>query len=305
MKRLLFYIMLLAVSLAFTACGQSYEQKQALSRKQHQEAARRDSAALKIATTPTMDCLPIFIALEDSLFQSGGVDVRLRARTSQLDGDTLIEGGHVEGFVTDLIRAERLKKRGTPLRYVAATNSYWQFISNRLARVKELKQMSDKMVAMTRYSATDYLAGLAIDSAKTKYEVYRVQINDVDIRLKMLLNNEIDAVLLTEPQASTARLFKNMVLMDSRDKDIRLGVIAFSEKALAQKGRQAQLDAFIKIYNNVCDSINRHGPAHYRNIIKKYMHVDDKTINALPKLHYQQAAAPREKDVARAKQYWN
>lgn len=305
MKRLLFYIMLLAMSLAFTACGQSYEQKQALSRKQHQEAARRDSAALKIATTPTMDCLPIFIALEDSLFQSGGVDVRLRARTSQLDGDTLIEGGHVEGFVTDLIRAERLKKRGTPLRYVAATNSYWQFISNRLARVKELKQMSDKMVAMTRYSATDYLAGLAIDSAKTKYEVYRVQINDVYIRLKMLLNNEIDAVLLTEPQASTARLFKNMVLMDSRDKDIRLGVIAFSEKALAQKGRQAQLDAFIKIYNNVCDSINRHGPAHYRNIIKKYMHVDDKTINALPKLHYQQAAAPREKDVARAKQYWN
>lgn len=305
MKRLLFYIMLFVVSLAYTACGQSYEQKQALSRKQHQEAARRDSAALKIATTPTMDCLPIFIALEDSLFQSGGVDVRLRARTSQLDGDTLIEGGHVEGFVTDLIRAERLKKHGTPLRYVAATNSYWQFISNRLARVKELKQMSDKMVAMTRYSATDYLADLAIDSAKTKYEVYRVQINDVDIRLKMLLNNEIDAVLLTEPQASTARMFKNIVLMDSRDKDIRLGVIAFSEKALAQKGRQTQLDAFVRVYNNVCDSINRHGATHYRDIIKKYMHVDDKTIDALPKLNYQRAASPREKDVARAKRYWN
>ena len=305
MKRPLFYILLFVVSLAFAACGQSYEQKQALSKKQRLEAARRDSAALKIATTPTLDCLPLFIALEDSLFQSGGVDVRLRARTSQLDGDTLIEGGHVEGFVTDLIRAERLKKRGTPLRYVAATNSYWQFISNRLARVKELKQMSDKMVAMTRYSATDYLAGLAIDSAKTKHEVYRVQINDVDIRLKMLLNNEIDAVLLTEPQASTARMFKNMVLMDSRDKDICLGVIAFSEKALAQKGRQTQLDAFVRVYNNVCDSINRHGATHYRDIIKKYMHVDDKTIDALPKLNYQQAAAPREKDVARAKRYWN
>lgn len=305
MKRPLFYILLFVVPFAFAACGQSYEQKQALSKKQRLEAARRDSAALKIATTPTLDCLPLFIALEDSLFQSGGVDVRLRARTSQLDGDTLIEGGHVEGFVTDLIRAERLKKRGTPLRYVAATNSYWQFISNRLARVKELKQMSDKMVAMTRYSATDYLADLAIDSAKTKYEVYRVQINDVDIRLKMLLNNEIDAVLLTEPQASTARMFKNIVLMDSRDKDIRLGVIAFSEKALAQKGRQTQLDAFVRVYNNVCDSINRHGATHYRDIIKKYMHVDDKTIDALPKLNYQRAAAPREKDVARAKRYWN
>ncbi|MGI6242614.1 MAG: ABC transporter substrate-binding protein [Prevotella sp.] len=305
MKRLLIYIILLLTPLVFATCGQSYEQKQALSRKQHREAVRRDSAALKIATTPTMDCLPIFVAFEDSLFQRGGVEVHLRARTCQLDGDTLIEGGHVEGFVTDLMRAERLKKRGTPLRYVATTNSYWQFISNRRARVKELRQMSDKMVAITRFSATDYLADLAIDSVKTKFEVYRVQINDVNIRLKMLLNNEMDAALLTEPQATTARLFKNPVLMDSRDKDIHLGVIAFRENALVQKERKAQLDAFVKVYNNVCDSINKHGVAHYHHIIKKYMHVDDKTINALPKLHYQRAIAPREKDIARARQRWN
>ena len=46
------------------------------------------------------------------------------------------------------------------------------------------------MIAITRYSATDYLATLAIDSVHPKYDVYRVQINDVNIRLKMLLNNE-------------------------------------------------------------------------------------------------------------------
>lgn len=305
MKRLSLYIISLVISLAFTACGQSYEQKQALTRKQRLELARKDSAALKIATTPTMDCLPLFIAMEDSLFQKEGVDVRLRMRMSQLDGDTLIEGGHVEGFVTDLIRAERLRKRGTPLRYVAATNIYWQFISNRLSRVKELKQMSDKMVAMTRYSATDYLTNLAIDSAKPKFDVYRVQINDVNIRLKMLLNNEMDAALLAEPQATHARLFKHLVLMDSQDKDIRLGVIAFREKALAQKKRQAQLDTFIKVYNNVCDSINKFGVLHYQSIIKKYMHIDDRVVKALPKFHFQHATAPRVKDVTRARRYWN
>lgn len=304
MNRLLLYIMTLVTLLVFSGCGQSYEQKQALTREQHRETARRDSAALKIATTPTMDCLPLFIAMEDSLFQKGGVDVHLRTRKSQLDGDTLIAGAHVEGFVTDLIRAERLRKGGIALRYVAATNSYWQFISNRLARVKELKQMSDKMVAITRYSATDYLAGLAIDSVKPKFDVYRVQINDVDIRLKMLLNNEMDASLLTEPQATSARLFKHIVLMDSRDKDIRLGVLAFREKALKDKNRQAQLDSFVKIYNQICDSINKYGVGHYHGIIKKYMHVDDRTIKALPKLQFQHAVPPRKKDVARAKRYW-
>ena len=69
------------------------------------------------------------------------------------------------------------------------------------------------MIAITRYSATDYLATLAIDSVHPKYDVYRVQINDVNIRLKMLLNNEMDAVLLSEPQATRARLEGHVKLM--------------------------------------------------------------------------------------------
>lgn len=304
MKRQVFYIISLVLTLFFAACGDTYEKKQAISRKERQEMARKDSMALKIATTPTMDCLPLFIAVEDSLFQKGGVDVRLRARTSQLDGDTLVEGGYVEGFVTDLIRAERLRKRGTRLRYVASTNAYWQLISNRVARVKELKQMSDKMIAMTRYSATDYLAGLAVDSAKPKFEVYRVQINDVTVRVKMLLNNQMDAILATEPQATMARRLNNPILMDSRDKDMHFGVIAFREKSLTDKTRQKQLAAFISIYNNVCDSINKNGTTHYAAIIRKYMHADDKTIAALPKLHYNHAMPPRNKDVERACNYW-
>lgn len=304
MKRPFSYILPLLLATTFLACGEDKEARQALTRKQRLEMARQDSAALKIATTPTMDCLPLFIGVNDSLFQKGGVDVRLRTRNAHLDGDTLIAGGHVEGFATDLIRAERIQKQGTPLRYVAATNAYWQVIANRQARVKELKQLSDKMIAMTRYSATDYLADLAIDSAKPKFDVYRVQVNDVGVRLKMLLNNEMDAMLATEPQATNAILFKNPILMDSRQKDIRFGVIAFREKALAQPGRENQLKNFMKVYNAVCDSINKRGLAHYGPVIKKYMHIDDKTLKALPKLYYPHAAAPRTRDVERARKHW-
>ena len=83
---------------------------------------------------------------------------------------------------------------------------------------------------MARYSATDYLTDLAIDSGKPKYDVYRVQINDVQIRLRMLLNNEMDAMLLPEPQATKARLEQHVLLMDSRDKNLQLGAIAFRQK---------------------------------------------------------------------------
>ena len=304
MKTTFLYISLFACILSLAGCHDSYKEKQEQEKLSKAEAMRQDSLALKIATVPTLDCLPIFIGVDDSLFLRNGVDVRLRQRSAQIDCDTLITGKYVEGYVSDLIRTERLKKKGIALRYVAATNAYWKLISNRTARIKELDQLSDKMIAITRYSATEYLADLAIDSAKPKYDVYRVQINDPRIRLKMILNNEMDAALLTEPQSTTAELYKNPVLMDSRNKNLHFGVIAFRESALKDKRRQDQLKAFLKVYDMACDSISHYGLEHYSKIIEKYTGADSKTVKALPKLKFEHAAQPRQHDIAVAQRRW-
>lgn len=263
------------------------------------EKARLDSidkASFKVGVMPTLDCLPVFVASSAHLFDTLGVTVHFKPYTAQMDCDTALERGRVEGSVTDLVRAKRLQDRGTALEYPIATDTYWQLISNRKARISELKQLSDKMIAITRYSATDYLADLAIDSAKPKFDVYRVQINDVNVRLKMLLNNEMDAVLLTEPQASKARQEGHPVLMDSRDKDLHLGVFAFRTKALQSPERKKQLALFLKGYNMAVDSINKNGFAHYADLLKRYCGVEPSTIKALPKMKYRHAQAPRQKD---------
>ncbi len=303
MKSIVSYIIILFAMVLCGACGSSSEDQEQQARDDQKLAARQDSAALKIATTPTLDCLPLFVGVADSTFQRAGVDVHLLARTNQMDGDTLIRGGHVEGFVTDLVRAERLKKLGTELRYVAATNAQWQIISNKVGRIKELKQLADKMIAITRFSATDMLADAAIDSVKPKNDVYRVQINDVNLRAKMLMANEVDAALLPEPQATQARRAGHPVLASSADKNLRLGVIAFREKSVNDKARQKQLDTFVKVYNAICDSINSRGLAHYTDIIKEYTGADEKTISKLPKVRYTHATPPRESDVDRAHKY--
>ena len=218
-----------------------------------------------------------------------------------MDCDEVMRQGTVEGSVSDLVRCQRLERRGIPLRYVAATNAYWQFISNRLARITELKQMEDKMVGMARYSITDMLSDMAVDSAKLKTEyVFRVQMNNPAIRLSMLLNNEIDAIIVTEPQAATARLYKHPVLMDSQKKDLCMGVVAFREKALRDKRRSEQLQLFLKAYDMACDSLNKNGLQRYADIISRYTKADDKTIKALPPLRFPHAGAPRQKDIERA-----
>ena len=291
--------------LMLAACGPSYEETQRKARQQQRQQQRQDSAALKIAAMPTMDCLPLYVAQERGFFRKHGVDVRLRRYTAQMDCDTAIERGRVEGIVSDLVRTERLKQHGTSLHYMAATNAYWQLITNRMARIRELKQLDDKMLAMTRYSATDLLTTAAVDSAKLKTErVYRVQINDVDIRLSMLIGNEMDATWLTEPQATAARQHRHRSIMDSRRLDLQLGVLAFTQQAVEDSRRKKQIDAFEKAYMQALDSLARHGLRNYRDIVVKYCNTTPAVADSLNRtIKYERPVAPRTEDIERAKQW--
>ncbi len=285
------------------ACGQSHEERQRQYREQQRQLVREDSAALKVAVLPTLDCLPLMVAKELRLFDTLGIDVRPKLFKAQMDCDTALVGGSVEGAVTDLVRAERMKKKGTALRYVAATGAYWQLLSGHHARIRQLKQLDDKMVAMTRYSATDLLTDVAVDSAKLKTErVFRIQVNDVNLRLRMMLNGAMDALLLPEPQATQARQAKSVVLLDSRQLDCRLGVIAFREKSLTHDDRQKQLELFLKAYNQACDTIAHYGLDHFAELIQTYCEVDRRVTDSLPKSYeFPHAAPPREKDLQRVK----
>ena len=301
MRKLLIGFSLLVL---LVGCGQSYEETKRLSREQRQKLMREDSAALKVAVMPTLDCLPIFIAKDHQMFDTA-VDIRLKRFTAQMDCDTALMRGRVEGSVTDLVRAERMMKQGTPLKYVASTNAYWLLISNRQARITQLKHLDDKMLAMTRYSVTDLLGDLAVDSAKLQPErVFRIQVNDVNVRLKMLENNEMDALLLTEPQATQALLQKHKVILDTRKEDIQMGAIVFRTKGMDDQNRKKQMDVFMKGYNEACDSINHFGVRHYRDVIRKYCTISEQALRALPdSLKYEHAVGPRQKDVERAQQW--
>jgi len=300
MKKSLVFIMVL---MGLLACGQSYEEQQRLSRAEKQRLHTEDSLALKVAVTPTLDCLPVWLAKEHNLFDTAKVDVRLRRFNAQMDVDTALMNDRVEGGFSDLVRIERMKRRGVSLDYLSATGAYWLLVANRTARVKEINQLGDKMLAMTRYSATDYLTDKALERVKTTAKVYKVQINDVHIRLNMLLNNEMDAGWLTEPQATAALSAGNEVLKDSRKMNVNLGAVVFRGNAMKDKRRQQQLSEFVKGYNRACDSINLHGISYYAKIITLYSNADKKVIGALPKMKYEHVVLPKISDINKAKAY--
>lgn len=278
-----------AALLLLCSCESTTKERQMKSHKELLEQRRLDSLALKVGATPTMDCLPLFIAYERGWLNKDSLDIRIKLRNSHLDLDTLLAGGYIEGSATEKVRAKRLSDKGTALSYVAETNLKWQLITNKTTRIKKLSQMSDKMLAMTRFSATDSLADLAISKAKTKSDIYKIQINDVNIRLRMLLNNEMDAMFLPEPQATIARLHNHKPIADTLFSKTCVGVIAFRKAVFTDKRRKRQISAFLKIYNEACDSIEKYGVASYSDIIEKYMAADAKCVKAMPRMTYKHA----------------
>ncbi|MCR4582577.1 MAG: ABC transporter substrate-binding protein [Prevotella sp.] len=304
MKRICLIVTSFVMLCLFVGCGQSYEETKRISRTQRLKAMREDSAALKIAVMPTLDCLPVYLAEDHHLFDSV-VDIRLKAYTAHMDIDTALTNRRVELGFTDLVRAERMKKQGAKLEYLSATNAYWMLVTNRTARITNLKHLDDKMIAMTRYSVTDLLAELAVDSAELKSErVFRIQINDVNVRLKMLENNEMDALLLTEPQLTQAVAMKARPLLDTRKLDMCMGAIVKQEKNMDDSKRKQQLDAFVKGYNRAADSINKYGVGHYADLVVKYCRVKQETVKALPiTLKFNHIAPPREQDIERAQKW--
>lgn len=301
MKRLLLGIV---AALLLFSCGQSYEETKRLSREQRLKLFRADSAALKIAVMPTLDCLPIFVAKDHQLFDTA-VDIRLKTFTAQMDCDTALQRGWVEGSITDLVRAERMKSQGLALEYMTATNAYWLLLGNRHQRITTLSHLDDRMVAMTRFSVTDLLTDLVVDSAKLKTEhVLRIQVNDVNIRLKMLENNELDALLLTEPQATQALLLKHKTLLDTRRLDMQMGALVFRTKGMDNVTRQRQMAAFMKGYDAACDSINKYGVSYYRDVLKRHYTLSEQALKELPdSLKFTRAAKPRTQDVELAQRW--
>lgn len=298
------FLAIAAGLLCFAACTDSGDNKQT---DNEIDTWELDSASLRIAVMPTIDCLPLYVAEEEGLFDRESVSVSLYPYQAQIDCDTAIKNGWVDVMMTDLVRAERLKSLGTPLRYLTATELQWQLLAGKNARLKKLGQLENKMIAVTRYSATAMLADALVDSASVVDEhVFRIQVNNLGIRLQMLETETMDAMFLPQPQATAARQIGAEVLYDTRWNDVCMGVMVASEASQCDTLRQRLTKGMLKAYAEACDSINKHGVRFYSKMIARRCGLKNAVTDSLPSdIHFNGVRQPREQDITRANSWLN
>ena len=275
------HISYLIVLLLLCACSKEQTKEEV----QQVTVGGLDDDVLRIAVTPTLDCLPLYLAQQEGWFTREDISVQLIPYQAQMDQDTAIERRRVHGMTTDTERMTWLQQHDTPVEQVATTTLSWQLITNKAARLTLLTQLDDKMVAMTRHSATDMLAQQAIDQAGLQPEhVFRIQINDINVRLSMLQNGIMDAMFLPEPQATLARLDGHPVLMSTEETGQHLGVLVFRSDVMADTAMHSRVERFVKVYQQASDSIAARGLANYRSLIASTCHVRPEIVDSIGKL---------------------
>lgn len=264
-----------------------------------------DSASLRVAVTPTLDCLPLFVAQAEGMFERHGVSVSLYPFNAHMDCDTAFQSGWVDAMTTDLVRAEYLKSKGTSLRYLTATDLHWQLLADQKSKVKHLNQLEHKMIAMTRYSATALLADDLVDTTKmTNDYVFRLQINDVNVRFQMLQTHEMDLMFLPEPYAAAARNLKSELLYDTQWNDVCMGALVVREAVMGDTLYQRQTEGLLKAYDEACDTINSRGIAYFGALLKDKSGVTfDARDSLLTTIHFNASHQPREIDLDKARQW--
>ena len=265
------------------------------------DSTQTDSTALRVALMPTLGCLPIYYAKLTGITDSLKLDIQLLRYSAQMDIDTSITRGHADIAYTDMIRAIRLSDTASTISFLAIEEPI-TMVAQKGKRVKKMKQMSEKMIAICRLCATDYWCEKMLDSAKISQDsVYRPQINDVKLRAMMMCTGLLEGAMLEEPYASWAIWEGNKKLLQTQEESFQFAVWVTKDSLRKDNPKTEQTRKFITAYKTAVENINKglYADSLRSILIREYV-IPESVVDTLQLKPIKQPFIPRRKDVDEA-----
>ena len=265
-----------------------------------EELAQRDSLALHVAVVPVMDCLPIYYAERRGIFQREGLDVRLTEYLSLMDCDTALQQGHAELAYADIARLLELQGDSAPYRIVMGLNGEIRLVTAKSKRIRSLKHLKERMIALDRHSAADYWSDELMKQAGLEQSaVYRPQINDVQLRTTMLEEQLVDAALLPQPYAQRAALMGNIEAgnIEARNRKTQesFACLATQRQNLSDSLRNVQIRKFVRAYNEAVKELNGQPKTKVlKQFFVEHCAIPASMADSLNMPHFTEAALPKE-----------
>ncbi len=217
-------------------------------------------ADLTVGLMPAYNSIPLIVAQADRLFEAQGISVVLVPFNGQLERETALQTGAIDGTVSDLINVIQSWTHGFGARVTSVTEGNFSLLASPHSSLRSLSDWPSGAGPRVRagllensivyYLTERMLVAAGADPARLDL----VPIVQLPARVEMLLADKVDAACLPEPLATLAASRGARVLADSDALGTTPGVLLFTGRALLEK--RAQVNALYRAYDAAVDEVN-------------------------------------------------
>lgn len=211
------------------------------------EDAPNEVVSLKLGLMPAVDALPVFIAINEGLFEDLNVSVDVELFTNANNRQTALQTNEIDGALTDLVAFLNNWHNGFETQIVTSTDGSFSFLVNDQFNPEEPVSLGIMEVSVTNYLADTFIA--------PNYTLEKTYIPEIPTRLEMLAQNQLDMALIPEPVASIGErngLTKAVSVTDEEGESVQ--AIVFTKTAIEEN--EVAIKRFVAGYNEAIELIN-------------------------------------------------
>jgi len=260
-------------------------------------------ASLKIGQLPVIDGLAFWVAEQKNYYKEQGVDIELITFQSALERDAALEGGQIDGTMTDILGAVGLYANGTKVQIASLAlgatkeESPFAIIAAPNSGINSAADLKNVEVAISLNSVIHYTTEkMLLENGLTADEIKLTNIPQIPVRFEALMSGQVKAATLPEPLLSLAVAKGAKVILSDADakQNYSHSVIVFSDKAVKEKAEG--LKRFFLAYNLAVLDIKA-DPTAYRELLAEKAKLPAEIKDSFKVTPFSPAQAPQKADV--------
>ena len=213
-----------------------------------------------IGILPIEDSLPIVVAKDENLFSRYGLEIEVVNFNSALERDAALMAGKVDAVITDPLAVLILRSKGYDVKIVTLClgkkpdEGVFAILASPNSSISEIKDLNGKEIAISSNTIIEYVTDELLSKFNVSYR--KLDVKQIPIRLRMLLDNKVELATLPEPLATYAQTKgAKLIISDAMiNESITQTVIVFRGDVVKRKPEK--IEKFLECYAEAVRRIN-------------------------------------------------
>ena len=227
---------------------------------------------LRIAVLPIVDTLPLFLALEEALFENYDINVELIPVSSAPELSQMVASGQADGMVTDGLTVAFFNKEEIQMQIVRyaqkpiADTGHFFILAAKDSGIATVADLKGIEIGISEGTIIEYVTDRLLEKEGfTADEIQTIAVPKIPDRMALLGSGELKAAVLPDPLASLAvSQGATVILDDTQSPEYGASVYVFS-KEIIDENTDAIRD-FVEAID-VAVALLEEDPAEYRYVL--------------------------------------